>query len=107
MPMNKRPNQTTFASEIGELRVKVPETLSSKARSRHIHKPATRVIASMGARVALSERGEKRVASIRFLANMAIVVSKHNVVVRVIIPVSCALDANSATVALLDRKSVV
>jgi hypothetical protein len=54
--------------------------------------------------VALSDRGAKRVARSRFLANIAIVVSKQRVVVWATMPVSCARAASSATVALLFTK---
>src|ERR1035438_1691394 len=106
MEMNKIANQSTFASEIGELRVKVPGTVSSSLRSRHTHAPATRVIARSGSRVALRERGEKIVARIRFLANMAIVVNKQRVVARPIMPVSCNRVPSSANVALLFTRQI-
>src|SRR6202050_487056 len=100
MEMNTIPNQRTFVSEIGEVSVSVPGTLSSILRSRHTQKPATRVMARSGTRVALSDRGEKIVARIRFLANMAIVVNRHRVVVRETNPVARRRVPSSATVAL-------
>jgi len=99
--MNTVPNQITLLCEIGEVRLRVPGTGSSILRSRQTQRPATRVMASSGASVALRERGEKIVARIRFLANLAIVVDKHKVVLRATIPVSCKRVPSSAMVALL------
>src|ERR1035438_54261 len=99
MEMNTVPNQRTFVSEIGEVSVRVPGTLSSILRSRQTQKPATRVMARSGTRVALREGGEKIVARIRFLANMAMVVRRHRVVVLAAIPLACRRVPNSATVA--------
>ena len=61
-------------------------------------------MARSGTKVALRDRGEKRVARTKFLANMATVVIKQSDVVCATIPASCALVANSATVALLFTK---
>ena len=101
MAINRVPNQITFDSETGEARVKVPVTFSSVPRSRHIQKAVTNVIASSGTKVALSEAGEKIVARMRFLANMAIVVKRHKVVIRFTILIECTRAPNSAMVALL------
>ena len=101
METKSTPNQITFCTEIGDDRVKVPGTSSLILRSRHIQSPATRVMAKSGARVALRDRGEKIVARIKFLANIAMVVNKHSVLVLATMPVSRNLAPNSATVALL------
>src|ERR1700683_5453801 len=101
MAMKIAPNQITLVTEIGEVRVRDPGTGSSMRRSCQIQKPATRVMARSGTKVALKELGEKMVARIRFLANMAMVVSRQRVLTRLTIPVSRSLVPNSATVALL------
>src|SRR3984957_6954969 len=101
METNTTPNQITFLSEIGDVRVRVPGIVSSILRSRQIQKPATRVMAKSGTKGPLRERGEKIVARTRFLANIAIVVNRHRVVVVATIPVSRRRMPNSATVALL------
>ena len=104
MAMNSVPNHKTLPSDTGEVSVRVPVILSSIMRSRQTHRPATRVMARSGTSVAVSEPGEKSVAIIKFLANIAIVVSRHSAVVLATIPVAWALAASSATVALLFTK---
>jgi hypothetical protein len=67
-------------------------------------KPATRAMARSGTSVALRERGEKIVARIRFLPNIAMVVNRQRVAVLLTILVCRCLVLNSATVALLLTK---
>src|SRR5580704_5825147 len=104
MAMKIAPNQITLVTEIGEVRVRDPGTGSSMRRSCQIQKPATRVMAKSGTKVALRELGEKMVARIRFLANMAMVVNRHKAIALSGIPVACSLVPSSATVALLFTK---